>query len=231
MRTYARTLRSESGSSPTRTDQILASSDPISIVHLELLWVINRPPVRSRLYDEWTVQIKGFSGSGFAPVVRGSDSHSRHVTNRWLSGAQIERIRAKGETFTRARGDFVRRPMARIVPMFNATSFSSNSVRLAVLHAPLSSSALAPAARFAPSPRSGLCSAARGTLSPLGASCLCILQLLADYGVDQYDIGGGFGHFGIAVEDVRSLFMYQYDKGNAYAQVFVDNIDFAKELE
>jgi hypothetical protein len=27
-----------------------------------------------------------------------------------------------------------------------------------------------------------------------------------DYGVDKYDIGTGFGHFGIAVEDVSSTF-------------------------
>jgi len=27
----------------------------------------------------------------------------------------------------------------------------------------------------------------------------------ADYGVDKYDIGTGFGHFGIAVEDVSVL--------------------------
>ena len=32
---------------------------------------------------------------------------------------------------------------------------------------------------------------------------LChFLMILADYGVDKYDIGSGFGHFGIAVEDV-----------------------------
>ncbi|RWW39095.1 hypothetical protein BHE74_00055601, partial [Ensete ventricosum] len=37
---------------------------------------------------------------------------------------------------------------------------------------------------------------------------LCILQMMADYGVDKYDIGTGFGHFGIAVEDVRLIFMY-----------------------
>jgi hypothetical protein len=28
------------------------------------------------------------------------------------------------------------------------------------------------------------------------------LFLLADYGVESYNIGTGFGHFGIAVEDV-----------------------------
>lgn len=27
---------------------------------------------------------------------------------------------------------------------------------------------------------------------------------VSDYGVDKYDIGSGFGHFGIAVEDVSS---------------------------
>lgn len=32
---------------------------------------------------------------------------------------------------------------------------------------------------------------------------------LPDYGVDQYDIGSGFGHFGIAVEDV-SFFIRCY---------------------
>lgn len=26
---------------------------------------------------------------------------------------------------------------------------------------------------------------------------------ISDYGVDKYDIGTGFGHFGIAVDDVR----------------------------
>lgn len=31
--------------------------------------------------------------------------------------------------------------------------------------------------------------------------------MLADYGVDKYDIGTGFGHFGIAVEDVSSPHM------------------------
>lgn len=29
-----------------------------------------------------------------------------------------------------------------------------------------------------------------------------------DYGVDKYDIGNGFGHFGIAVEDVSSFINY-----------------------
>lgn len=32
---------------------------------------------------------------------------------------------------------------------------------------------------------------------------------LPDYGVDQYDIGSGFGHFGIAVDDV-SFFIRCY---------------------
>ncbi len=30
------------------------------------------------------------------------------------------------------------------------------------------------------------------------------LLMLPDYGVEKYDIGAGFGHFGIAVEDVSS---------------------------
>lgn len=34
---------------------------------------------------------------------------------------------------------------------------------------------------------------------------------LADYGVDKYDIGTGFGHFGIAVEDVRVCF-FNYER-------------------
>jgi hypothetical protein len=34
-----------------------------------------------------------------------------------------------------------------------------------------------------------------------------IFLLLADYGVDKYDIGDGFGHFGIAVEDVSYSFL------------------------
>jgi len=28
---------------------------------------------------------------------------------------------------------------------------------------------------------------------------------ITDYGVDNYDIGSGFGHFGVAVEDVSHL--------------------------
>lgn len=31
-----------------------------------------------------------------------------------------------------------------------------------------------------------------------------LVSCVADYGVDKYDIGAGFGHFGIAVEDVSS---------------------------
>lgn len=31
--------------------------------------------------------------------------------------------------------------------------------------------------------------------------------MLPDYGVNKYDIGTGFGHFGIAVEDVSSFFL------------------------
>lgn len=29
--------------------------------------------------------------------------------------------------------------------------------------------------------------------------------LLSDYGVSSYDVGDGFGHFGIATQDVRKL--------------------------
>ena len=29
-----------------------------------------------------------------------------------------------------------------------------------------------------------------------------LVPFLADYGVESYDIGTGFGHFGIAVDDV-----------------------------
>lgn len=28
------------------------------------------------------------------------------------------------------------------------------------------------------------------------------ILMVPDYGVDKYDIGSGFGHFGVAVEDV-----------------------------
>lgn len=31
--------------------------------------------------------------------------------------------------------------------------------------------------------------------------------ILVDYGVDKYNIGTGFGHFGIAAEDVSSFFL------------------------
>lgn len=31
---------------------------------------------------------------------------------------------------------------------------------------------------------------------------IVLLLVVPDYGVDKYDIGTGFGHFGIAVEDV-----------------------------
>lgn len=34
------------------------------------------------------------------------------------------------------------------------------------------------------------------------------MSILTDYGVDKYDIGTGFGHFGIAVEDVRFCFLF-----------------------
>ena len=33
----------------------------------------------------------------------------------------------------------------------------------------------------------------------------------ADYGVDSYDVGAGFGHFGIATDDVTHHFMSLYD--------------------
>lgn len=33
-----------------------------------------------------------------------------------------------------------------------------------------------------------------------------------DYGVDKYDIGTGFGHFGIAVDDVRSVYCTEIPK-------------------
>ena len=32
-----------------------------------------------------------------------------------------------------------------------------------------------------------------------------VSMLIPDYGIDKYDIGTGFGHFGIAVEDVSLL--------------------------
>ena len=36
--------------------------------------------------------------------------------------------------------------------------------------------------------------------------------MVADFGVDKYDIGTGFGHFGVAVEDVSSLkFIWHFD--------------------
>lgn len=34
------------------------------------------------------------------------------------------------------------------------------------------------------------------------------LMMFSDYGVDKYDIGTGFGHFGIAVEDVSSPLLF-----------------------
>ena len=38
-----------------------------------------------------------------------------------------------------------------------------------------------------------------------GFICVSVHMLLSDYEVDKYDIGTGFGHFGIAVEDVRII--------------------------
>jgi hypothetical protein len=34
------------------------------------------------------------------------------------------------------------------------------------------------------------------------------LSSCTDYGVEEYDIGEGFGHFGIAVEDVSGCYLY-----------------------
>jgi hypothetical protein len=42
------------------------------------------------------------------------------------------------------------------------------------------------------------------------------IPFLADYGVESYDIGTGFGHFGIAVEDV-SLYFYESSSFNLLA--------------
>lgn len=36
---------------------------------------------------------------------------------------------------------------------------------------------------------------------------------LSDYGVDKYDIGTAFGHFGVAVEDVSPYSILIYDFG------------------
>lgn len=35
-------------------------------------------------------------------------------------------------------------------------------------------------------------------------------MMLPDYGVDKYDIGTGFGHFGIAVDDVSYYFFLPF---------------------
>lgn len=35
--------------------------------------------------------------------------------------------------------------------------------------------------------------------------------MMADYGVDKIDIGTGFGHFGIAVEDVSNYYLKWID--------------------
>lgn len=34
----------------------------------------------------------------------------------------------------------------------------------------------------------------------------CYVMEIADYGVDNYDIGSDFGHFGVAVEDLSHFF-------------------------
>lgn len=44
-------------------------------------------------------------------------------------------------------------------------------------------------------------------LTPFLFLLLYDLVMLVDYGVDKYDIGNGFGHFGVAVEDVSSLLL------------------------
>lgn len=43
------------------------------------------------------------------------------------------------------------------------------------------------------------------TSSQNGFSSFLLFMEITDYGVDNYDIGSGFGHFGVAVEDVSHL--------------------------
>ena len=53
-------------------------------------------------------------------------------------------------------------------------------------------------------PLKHLCQSDNGTgCCDLTYKTPCVL-FLADYGVESYDIGTAFGHFGIAVEDVSS---------------------------
>ena len=47
------------------------------------------------------------------------------------------------------------------------------------------------------------------------------MVIVPDYGVDKYDIGTAFGHFGIAVEDVRSFVW------NVYLQTKTFGIPYA----
>ncbi|PIA64816.1 hypothetical protein AQUCO_00100348v1 [Aquilegia coerulea] len=77
-----------------------------------------------------------------------------------------------------------------------------------------------------------------------------VVELTYNYGVDKYDIGAGFGHFGIAVEDYTIAMMgygpedknvvleltynygvTEYDKGNAYAQIAIGTDDVYKTAE
>ena len=39
-------------------------------------------------------------------------------------------------------------------------------------------------------------------ISSISLYLICLQSFVADYGVNKYDIGTGFGHFGVAVEDV-----------------------------
>lgn len=46
-------------------------------------------------------------------------------------------------------------------------------------------------------------------------------MMLPDYGVDKYDIGTGFGHFGIAVDDVSYYFFLPFYIYSSLRLVFV----------
>ncbi|KAH9762478.1 putative lactoylglutathione lyase [Citrus sinensis] len=93
-----------------------------------------------------------------------------------------------------------------------------------------------------------------------------VIELTYNYGVDKYDIGTGFGHFGIAVDDAFGMELLRkrdnpeykytiammgygpedknvvleltynygvtdYDKGNAYAQIAIGTDDVYKTAE
>ncbi|KAI7978803.1 hypothetical protein LOK49_Contig770G00001 [Camellia lanceoleosa] len=71
-----------------------------------------------------------------------------------------------------------------------------------------------------------------------------VIELTYNYGVDNYDIGTGFGHFGIAVEDVEFLLKFfcathQIMFGSTHSDVdmnrlpkaIMDLLQKAKELE